>query len=101
MCCWCNITAAFLSSFQLQNPLFIFMFLQPCDTHPALLAVGKEFFFFLGVEDERVWGEGDGLTLEGRTFVGADEQHLIPFIYGGAHQHYLEEEEGKEAEGQR
>ena len=58
------------------------MFLQHYDTHPALLAVGKELVFFLRVEDECVWGEGDGLSLEGGTFIGADKQHLIPFIYG-------------------
>lgn len=58
------------------------MCLQSCDTHPSLLAVGQELVFFLGVEDERVWDEGDGLPLERGTLVGADEQHLIPFVYG-------------------
>lgn len=58
------------------------MLLQHCDTHPALLAVGQKLVFFLGVEDERVRGEGDGLSLEGGTFVCADEQHLVPLIYG-------------------
>lgn len=71
------------SFFQLQNQLFIIvMFPQHCDTHPALLAVGQELVFFLGVEDERVRCEGDGLSLEGGTFVCADKQHLVPLIYG-------------------
>jgi len=60
----------------------LFIVLQRFDTHPALLAVGQELVFFLRVEDERVRGERDGLSLEGGTFVCADEQHLIPFIYG-------------------
>ena len=58
------------------------MSLQRSDTHPSLLAVGQKLVFLLGVEDERVWGEGDGLPLEGGTLVSADEQHLIPFVYG-------------------
>lgn len=85
--------------------LFIFMLLQRCDTHPALLAVGQELVFFLGVEDESLWDEGDGLTLERRTLVCAYEQHLIPFVYGRPHQHHLWErqidDKGREYRGQR
>lgn len=58
------------------------MFLQRSDTHPALFAVGQELVFFLWVKDEGVWDEGDGLPLEGGAFVCADEQHLIPLVYG-------------------
>lgn len=58
------------------------MFPQHYDTHPALLAVGQELVLFLGVEDERVRGEGDGLSLEGGAFICTDEQHLVPLIYG-------------------
>lgn len=85
---------------QLQNQLFIFMFLQPCDTHPALLAVRQQLVFFLGVEDERVRGEGDGLSLEGGTLVGADKQHLIPLIYGRTHQHHLKAKQAEEVRGE-
>lgn len=66
------------------------------DTHPALLAVGQQLFLLLGVEDERFRGEGDGLPLEGRAFVCADEEHLVPLVYGRTHQHHLEEEGGGE-----
>lgn len=60
-------------------------------THPALLAIGQQLVFFLGVEDERVRCEVDGLPLEGGTFICADKQHLISFIYRGTHQNYLKE----------
>lgn len=59
------------------------------DTHLALFAIGQQLVLLLGVEDERVRGEGDGLALEGGAFVSADEEHLVPLIYGGAHQHHL------------
>lgn len=63
------------------------------DTHPALFAVGQQLVLLLGVEDERVRGEGDGLALVGGAFVSADEEHLVPLVYGGAHQHHLAREE--------
>lgn len=63
------------------------------DTHPALFAVGQQLVLLLGVEDERVRGEGDGLALEGGAFVSADEEHLVPLVYGGAHQHHLGRED--------
>ena len=74
-----------------------------CFTHPAFIAVGQELVLFLGVEDNCVRGEGDGLSLEGGAFVCADEQHLIPLIYGGTHQHHLKVRERGEREnrGQR
>lgn len=70
------------SLFQIQNQLFLFMFLQHRDTHSALLAVGQKLVFFFGVEDERVRREGDGLALEGGTFVRAYKEHLVPLING-------------------
>lgn len=63
------------------------------DTHPALFAVGQQLVLLLGVEDECVRGEGDGLALEGGAFVSADEEHLVPLVYGGAHQHHLGRED--------
>lgn len=47
--------------------------LQGCNTHPSVLAVCQQFVFFLWVEDDRLWCEGDCLSLEGRAFVCADE----------------------------
>lgn len=70
------------SLFQIQNQLFLFMFLQHRDTHSALLAVGQKLVFFFGVEDERVRSEGDGLALEGGTFICAYKEHLVPLING-------------------
>lgn len=49
------------------------------------------------MEDQRVGGEADGLALEGGAFVRADEEHLVPLVDGGAHQHHLEE--GREERG--
>lgn len=100
-----NISAvgASRSFFPLRHQLFTPVFPWRPDTHPALLAVGQELVLLLGVEDERVRGEGDGLSLEGRALVGADEQHLIPFVYGRTHQHHLEEGQTEEGgvRGQR
>ncbi len=75
-----NITAVFLFVLSAKKIIYFFMFLQLCDTHPTLLAVGQELVFFLGVEDECVRSESNGLSLEGGTFICADEQHLIPLI---------------------
>lgn len=88
--CWGSTTADVGISYLLS------CFLERCYTHPTLLAVCQELVFFLGVEDDSVRGEGDGLSLEGRAFVRADEQHLIPLIYGGTHQHHLKEREREE-----
>ena len=77
------------------------MFLRPCRTHPARLAVGQELVFLLGVEDQRVWREGNGLALEGGAFVRADEQHLVPLVYGRTHQHHLKEEEETKVRGKK
>lgn len=71
MSCCCIITAVFL-----------FIISAACNTHPALPAVGQELVFFFRVEDERVRGEGDGLSLEGGSLVSANKQHLISFIDG-------------------
>lgn len=65
------------------------MLLQRRDTHSAILAVGQQLVFFFGVKDECLWDEGDGLSLERRALVCADEQHLIPFIYGRPYQNHL------------
>lgn len=67
----------------------LFCFPICCETHPAIFAVGQELVLLLRVEDERLWVEGDGLPLEGWTFICADEQHLIPLIYWGSHQNDL------------
>lgn len=61
-------------------------------THPALFAVGQHLVLLLGVEDDRFWGEGEGLALEGGALVRADEHHLITLIYR-AHQNDLKHTE--------
>ena len=76
-------------------------YLEHCYTHPTLLAVCQELVFFLGVEDDCVRGKGDGLSLEGGAFIRADEQHLIPLIYGGTHQHHLNERERERREREK
>lgn len=101
MFCWCKVTCsehcpAWRHTFvgRITGTARIYrtksFFSGECDnTHPALFAVGQQLVLLLGVEDERVRGEGNGLALEGGAFVGADEEHLVPLVYGGAHQHHL------------
>lgn len=66
---------------------------QLCETHSAVLAVGQQLVFFLRVEEECLWCEVDGLSLEGRTLICADKQHLISFVYRRAHHDHLKETE--------
>lgn len=59
-------------------------------SHLALLGVGQGLVLLLGVEDQRVHGEGGQLLLEGGALVRADKQALVAVAERGAHQHDLQ-----------
>lgn len=63
---------------------------RPPATHLALPAVGQQLVLVPGVEHEGVRTERHVLSLEGGTFVSADEEYLVLLIQGGAHQNHLE-----------
>lgn len=54
-------------------------------THLALLAVSQHLVLLLGVEEEGLRGEGEGLPLERGALVCTNEQHLVTLVNGRAH----------------
>lgn len=61
----------------------------PFTTDLRFLAVGQELVFLGWMEEESFHGEGDGLPLERRALIRANEEHLVMFINAGAHQDHL------------
>ena len=54
-------------------------------THLSLLAVSQHLVLLLGVEEEGLRGEGEGLSLERGALVCTNEQHLVTLVNGRAH----------------
>lgn len=58
-------------------------------THHGLFAVSQQFVLVWRMEQERLHGEGQWLSLERRSLICADEEHLILLVNGRADQNHL------------